>query len=356
MEKLIDEKTAEILKGKFAAEMKEPVDIKVFSAGIIIDPSKPDAAEINEYAKNLVDELHQVDPRILPQHLSMDSPIAKELKITTSPTILIGYDSGYRIIYNGAPLGQEATGFIETICLVSGADSRLNQYSRKIVALIDKPVLIQTFVTPTCPYCVQAVTLANQTAVEARGRVTSECVESMENQEFAKMNNVSSVPHQMINRDPATATIGALPEKSYIMNFLKFAAPDKYTTMAAQEESNRQSMEKLQDNPEGVIYLSDNNFEAALKKYDNLVVDFWAEWCNPCKMLGPIVEQLAVENKGRIVFGKLNVDENQVVAGKYAIQSIPAIIFIKKGEKAGESVGVVPKQQLLDAIVKALKI
>lgn len=349
MEKLIDAQTETALKAKFAAELKAPVDVKVFSTGIIVDPAKPETAEINGFAAKLADELHAMDPRIIVSHLPMTHAISLKLNLSTSPSILIGYDEGYRIIYNGAPLGHEASSFIDTICFVSAGDSGLSQKSKELLAKIDKPVNLQVFVTPTCPYCPKSVVLANQMAIASKGIVTAECVEAMENQELAHKFNVSGVPQQVINSDMGSITVGAQQEKDFVMQAVKYGAPEKLAGILKAEEELKAKRDILADKPEGPIYLSDGNFEAALKKYPNLIVDFWAEWCNPCKMLSPILEELARENKGRIVIGKLNVDENQKTSGAYGIMSIPALHYFKDGVKAGETVGVLPKEKLLES-------
>jgi thioredoxin 1 len=100
----------------------------------------------------------------------------------------------------------------------------------------------------------------------------------------------------------------------------------------------------------GPIMLTDYNFDETIRKYSLFVVDFWAPWCGPCKLVSPMIDQLAIELRGKVVFGKLNVDENPTVANIFGIQSIPTLIIFKNGEAIDGLMGAVPKPQLISTI------
>lgn len=94
------------------------------------------------------------------------------------------------------------------------------------------------------------------------------------------------------------------------------------------------------------MVLTDSNFAAEVAKYPLMLVDFWAPWCGPCRMVSPIIEQLAKEYSGKAVFGKVNVDENQMVSASFGIQSIPTIMIFRAGKPVDVIVGAVPKAQI----------
>ncbi len=100
-----------------------------------------------------------------------------------------------------------------------------------------------------------------------------------------------------------------------------------------------------------VDQFTDANFGDKVEKSSTLtIVDFWAEWCAPCRMLAPIVEQLAEENKGSVIVGKLNVDENPKTATKYGIRGIPTLLFFKDGKVQEQVVGVRSKGEIQGVI------
>jgi len=106
---------------------------------------------------------------------------------------------------------------------------------------------------------------------------------------------------------------------------------------------------------EHTVIVNDENFETEVLKADTpVLVDFWAEWCGPCRMIAPVLEKLASEYMGRLKIAKLNVDENRATANKYGIRSIPTLIIFKNGESKDQIIGALPEDKLRSRIEAAL--
>ena len=104
------------------------------------------------------------------------------------------------------------------------------------------------------------------------------------------------------------------------------------------------------------IEITDANFEQLIQSDKPVLVDFWAEWCGPCRLVAPVVEELAGDYEGRAIVGKLDLDANSQVASKYGVRSIPTLLLFKNGQVVDKQVGAVPKHVLarkLDAQVVA---
>jgi len=131
------------------------------------------------------------------------------------------------------------------------------------------------------------------------------------------------------------------------------------------EEIKKKKMEKMMSEinkpheptielPGKPIIVTDATVDAASNQYPLLILDCWAEWCGPCRMIGPIIEELAAEMKGRVVFGKLNVDENPQTANRFRISAIPTLMIFKDGKLIDKLVGAYPKPSLVAKIQKYL--
>ena len=106
--------------------------------------------------------------------------------------------------------------------------------------------------------------------------------------------------------------------------------------------------------PDKPVVVTDATIDAAASQYPVFILDCWAQWCGPCRTIGPIIEQLAMEMKGKAVFGKLNIDENMQTANKYRISAIPTLMIFKNGKLIDKLVGAYPKPALTAKIQKFL--
>ena len=102
---------------------------------------------------------------------------------------------------------------------------------------------------------------------------------------------------------------------------------------------------------------TDSNFKTeVLESGTPVLVDFWAEWCGPCRMLAPVVERIAKANDGKIIVGKLNVDENQETPQQYGIQGIPTMLFVSGGKIVHRQVGALPERMLRDVVTQFMEV
>ncbi len=216
---IIDSKTKERLKVKFEKELIAPVDVKVFTRNIVLRNEDP---QYTRFAKELVQEFAEVSSKIKAEFYSLEDTLATKLNLSLSPTVLVGRDNGFNIEYWGAPAGQESATFIETIIMVSTKTTGLSKNLQEKLKEIENNVLLETFITLNCPYCPQAVLLANKMAIESNGKVISRCIEAQENIERASRFGVSSVPQQVINEDINSVMVGVQPEEKLVEYLLKY--------------------------------------------------------------------------------------------------------------------------------------
>jgi thioredoxin 1 len=114
-------------------------------------------------------------------------------------------------------------------------------------------------------------------------------------------------------------------------------------------EGLKKELEK-REHPGSPVEITDAVFDEFIAKYNLTVVDCWAQWCGPCRMISSIIDEMAAELQGKVVFGKLNVDHNKSTAGKFAITSIPALLVFKNGKLVDRIIGAVPKQRIVQRL------
>ena len=116
----------------------------------------------------------------------------------------------------------------------------------------------------------------------------------------------------------------------------------------------KKSVEPSMQFPDKPVVITDETMDAAAAQYPVFILDCWAEWCGPCRTIGPIIEELAREMKGKVVFGKLNVDQNMQTANKHRISAIPTMLVFKNGKLVDKIIGAYPKATLAGKIQKYL--
>lgn len=134
--------------------------------------------------------------------------------------------------------------------------------------------------------------------------------------------------------------------------------PFVFISMSELDEIRKKIMRDILKEKKDVIdkpiTLTDKNFDEIIKKYSMVVVDFWAPWCGPCKFFSPIFEEVAREMKGKVIFGKVNTDENEKLCERFGIMSIPTILIFKNGEIVDRNIGAMPADMLREWIEKNL--
>ncbi len=217
MEALLNDEISNQVKEAFA-QLNNPVEILFFG--------RQEDCEYCDQTLQLVEEVGALSDNL---HLSTydleeDAEQASTFNVDKIPGLVIAGRDGdqltdFGVRYAGVPSGHEFSSLIQDIILVSGRDSGLNQHTRDLLADLTEPVSLQIFVTPSCPYCPQAVILAHQMAMESP-MVQAEMVEAMEFPELSSKHKVSGVPQTTIN-DGAGNVVGAVPEQQLLAEIVR---------------------------------------------------------------------------------------------------------------------------------------
>lgn len=213
MEKVLDDQIVKQIKEVFAG-LQEPVQVLYFGSR--------ENRDYCEEAKQLLEEVAATNDKIeLSVYDVQDhQEIASKFNVTNTPGVVVAAKDGadvkdLGILFSGIPSGHEFGTLINDILLVSKRDSGLSEKTRAFLKNLDKPLHLQVFVTPTCPYCPRAVLLAHAMAMENPQMIRAEGVEAMEFPELASRFNVSGVPQTVINAG-AGIVVGAAPEQQLL--------------------------------------------------------------------------------------------------------------------------------------------
>jgi glutaredoxin-like protein len=223
MPPVLDDKVRKQIEDIFK-QLRHPVGILFF---------QDDDCEYCDQTHELLTELAALSDHITLKEyrIETDPGFSEQYGVEQAPTTVIGGMDGdtfidYGIRFMGIPSGHEFTSLIRDILMISGRDSGLRSETRDFLATLDRPIRLQVFVTPTCPYCPQSVVLAHQMAMES-DMVEAEMVEAMEFIDLSDQYGVSGVPHIVIN-DGAGEIIGAVPEAELLQKIRQVVEDESY--------------------------------------------------------------------------------------------------------------------------------
>lgn len=209
MEKFLNEQISEQVRQVFDAQLKEPVEVLFFG--------QKSGCDTCADTLQLLQEVADISPQltITPYDIEDHADVAAQYRVDKTPGLVLVAREGdqrvdYGVRYAGIPAGHEFSSLIHDLILISGRDSGLDAQTRSALSQLTEPVHLQVFVTPSCPYCPQAVVLAHRMAMES-SLVEAEMIEATEFPDLAARYNVSGVPQTTINFGRGTA-VGAVPE------------------------------------------------------------------------------------------------------------------------------------------------
>jgi len=225
----LEKKMSELLNEDVKKQVREVFSGLPNPVQILFFGSRENCDYCND-TRQLLEEVVALSPSLglTVYDLQVDKATAKQYRVDKVPAFVVAARDGETmadtgIQYAGIPSGHEFTTLIQDILLVSGRDSGLKETTREYLKALQKPIHLQVFVTPTCPYCPRAVVLAHQMAMENPGLIRAEGVESMEFQEVANQFNVSGVPQTTINSG-AGSVIGAVLEADLLAEIQRVMA------------------------------------------------------------------------------------------------------------------------------------
>lgn len=218
MEKVLNDQITKQITEAFA-EVKEPVQVLFFGS--------KDYCEYCNETQQLLEEVTALNAKLglSVYDVQEHQDIANKFNVTNAPGIVIAAKDGTEITnlgiqFSGIPSGHEFSTLINDIVIVSKRESGLNEKTREFLKNLDKPLHLQVFVTPTCPYCPRAVLLAHQMAMENPQMIRAEGVEATEFPELANRFNVRGVPQTVINSG-AGSVVGAVPEQNLLAEIMR---------------------------------------------------------------------------------------------------------------------------------------
>jgi len=218
MEKVLNDQIVKQINDAFA-EMKEPVQILYFGS--------QENCDYCAETRQLLEEVTAINDKLelSVYDIDEDQDIATKFNVSNAPGIVIAAKNGSTVTnlgiqYSGIPSGHEFNTLINDILMVSRRNSGLNEATREFLKNLDKPLHLQVFVTPSCPYCPRAVLLAHQMAMENPQMIRAEGVEATEFPELANRFNVRGVPQTVINSG-AGSVVGAVPEQNLLAEIMR---------------------------------------------------------------------------------------------------------------------------------------